>query len=114
MTPSIPNENGVYEPTHVEIVAACGRAHAEIRIALCDDGLYRFATAYEYSYGGALSPISEHGDDYPTLKAARVAAIDSLHRYWPKASPTAPASVHKELRDMRAQIEQRVEQPSFL
>lgn len=113
MEPSYPNDNGVYPATSAEIVARHGRSFAEIRFAYCDDGHYRFSLSMQYSYGGYGGPISTSGPAYPSLAAARAAALESLIERWPTWHSAEPASVHEELRRMREQVTAQLSQPTL-
>jgi hypothetical protein len=110
---SIPNEYGVLEASCREIVALHGRSHADVEFALCQDRRYRFSVGVSYSYGGFCGPIYLDAEDYPTLPAARTAALEKLLRRWPRPFHSEPTSVHEELRIMREQIEGQLRQPSL-
>jgi hypothetical protein len=111
---SIPNENGVLDPTVEEIVARHGRSHAEIPIALCEDGLYRQSASLHYSYGGFSSPISIEDIGYASIADARTAGLEELLRRWHTPYPSYPRSVHDELADLRQQIVNQLQQPMLL
>ncbi len=108
-----PNENGVYEPEKVEQLARRGRAVASVKVAQCLDGLYRFALDMHYSYGGFCSPITDRGAGHSSAQAAIDAGTEQLLRRFPKPWASEPQSVHDELRDLKAMIEDRHRQPSL-
>lgn len=107
------NENGVYLDYGTETVAQLGRSFAEICIAKCDDGLYRFATRMQYSYGGHGAPITDNCEGHPTYEEAKIAGIRKLLARWPTAWESEPESVHRELKQMREQAEGLLRQPSL-
>jgi hypothetical protein len=113
MQPSLPNENGALPAGHHETVARRGRSHATITFALCEDGLMRYGLDMMYSYGGFSFPIRDDDPGFPSLEAARLAAIEELLRQWHRPSPSDPASVQAELRDLREQAEAHLLQPSL-
>lgn len=108
-----PNENGVYEAEIVEELARVGRSHATISVARCGDGLLRFAIDVQYSYGGLCGPITDHGEGFESMTAVKEAATRELLRRFPKGSASDPQSVHDELREMKAQIEQGYREPTL-
>ncbi|MGE0290440.1 MAG: hypothetical protein AB7F35_25460 [Acetobacteraceae bacterium] len=108
-----PNENGVYEADTTEELARRGRSHAAVRLCLCHDGRYRYALDMEYSYGGFCGPIFASGDGFATAREATDAATKELLRRFPKPWLGEPQSVHDELRELKAQIEQRFSQPTL-
>ncbi|MBX3436109.1 MAG: hypothetical protein KF861_01370 [Planctomycetaceae bacterium] len=110
---SQPNEHGVLSEGHRELLASRGRFHATIKIALCDDGRFRYGLDMMYSYGGFAFPISIHDESFDSLAKARAAAIEAMLNHWPEAFPSEPASVHNELRDLREQVEGHLRQPSL-
>jgi hypothetical protein len=110
---SIPNENGVVTDGHREIVASLGRAYAAIEIAHFEDGLYRFSTSLQYSYGGFGGPIFADDEGYATFALARIAGLEQLLQRWHKPFPSEPQSVHVELRIMREQIGAQLCQPTL-
>lgn len=81
MQVSQPNEHGVLPAGQREMLAQRGRSHAAITLALCDDGLYRYGLDMMYSLGGFGFPISATSQGFPTLDAARAAAIEDLLRH---------------------------------
>ncbi|VTR93381.1 unnamed protein product [Gemmata massiliana] len=107
------NENGVYFDYRTETVAARGRARAEVRIAKCDDGLYRYSLDVRYSYGGFSGPIADHGDGYATHEQAKTAGIAELLERFPTAWGSEPQNVHAELQQLREQVEAQLRQPSL-
>ena len=107
------NEHGVYEADIIEELARRGRSDASIELCQCEDGFYRYALSMAYSYGGFCGPISDHGKGFDTLGAAKEAATQDLLQRFPKASANEPKSVHDELRELRAMIEQGFRQPSL-
>lgn len=113
MDVSRPNEHGVLIEGHREIVAQRGRSHATIRIALCEDGRFRYGLDMMYSYGGFSFPIRIDDDSYESLASARDAAIEALLNRFPQAFHSEPASVHAELSDLREQVTARLRQPSL-
>ena len=106
-----PNENGVYEPQIIEELARRGRSYASVKIAQCEDGLYRYALDMAYSYGGFCSPIFAAGEGYASHAAAKSAATGKLLQQFPEAWPSEPQSVHDELRELKAQIERASREP---
>lgn len=113
MNVSHPNECGVLEPGHREIVASRGRAYAAVNIALREDGRFGYGLELNYSHGGFTFPICIDGESFPTIDAARTAALDELLRRWHKPFASEAASVHDELRDLREQVESHLRQPSL-
>jgi hypothetical protein len=107
------NENGVYLNYQTETVASRGRSVAEVKIAQCDDGLFRFATCIHYSYGGFSGPSTDKTDGFPTYRQAKTAGITELLEQFPKACGSEPQSVHSELKQMREQVERQLRQPSL-
>jgi hypothetical protein len=107
------NQHGVLRATTTETVAQFGRSNAEIRLAFCEGGLFRYAISVLYSYGGYGGPIREDDPSFSTPDAARMAGLDELLHRWPKPFPSSPASVHDELAAMRHQVESRIRQPSL-
>jgi hypothetical protein len=114
MKASYPNECGVLELGLCEVVASRGRAYVAITFALREDGRFSYGLDMNYSHGGFAFPICMDGESFPTMDAARTAALVELLRRWHKPFPSKPASVHAELRDLREQIESRLRQPSLL
>lgn len=110
---STPNEFGVLPARSVEVVARIGRANAEVRIAFCEDGLYRQSVGFSYSYGGYGSPIREDDPGYPTFDAARTAGLEELLRRCPTAHWWEPQNAQDETVELRRQIEARLRQPSL-
>lgn len=113
MQVSHPNPHGVLPEGHREIVAQRGRSHATIRIALCEDGRFRYGLDMMYSYGGFSFPISIDDESFDSLASTRHAAIEALLRRFPQPFHSEPASVHAELRDLRGQVEGHLRQPSL-
>ncbi|GIK23576.1 MAG: hypothetical protein BroJett005_29900 [Ignavibacteriota bacterium] len=113
MQPSKPNECGVLDAGLREVVATHGRSYAAIRIALCEDGLYRIGVEMHYAHGGFAFPVSIHAEGFATLDAGRTAALVLLLRSWHAPFPSEPESVRAELADMRAQVEARLRQPTL-
>jgi hypothetical protein len=107
------NENGVYLDYQVETIVRLGRSHAEVHIAQCDDGLFRFSTSFHYSYGGFDGPITDRVDGFQTYQDAKSAGVAELFKRFPNAWPSEPASVHAELQLMRVAIERYIAQPSL-
>jgi hypothetical protein len=107
------NENGVYASSSVEIVGRHGRSFAEIRLAYCDDGQFRFGLGVQYSYGGFSGPNFDTATAFASLAAARNAALEALLAKWPKPFASDPASVHEELRLMREQVASQLRQPTL-
>jgi hypothetical protein len=110
---SRPHQHGVLDAATNETIARHGRSTADIHVARCDDGLYRFSIAVHYSYGGFCGPIHESDPGFSTLDAARIAALEELLQRWPKPFPSDPQSVHDELAAMRHQVASRIRQPSL-
>lgn len=113
MQTSTLSDRNIYPATSREIVAQLGRSFAEIRFAYCDDGLFRFSLALQYSYGGYGGPIFAGAEPYPDIATARVAALEQLLADWPKPFAGDPASVHEELRLLRQQIAAKLSQPTL-
>ncbi len=113
MNISYPNEHGALEPGHRDVVASRGRAYAAVNIALREDGQFGYGLDMHYSHGGFAFPICIDGASFPTMDAARAAALDELLRRWHKPFASEAASVHDELRDLREQVESRLRQPSL-
>lgn len=110
---SKPNQHGVLAPAMMETVARHGCSTASIDFACGEDGLYRYSVAVMYSYGGFTFPIRESDPGFPTLDAARTAALDELLRRWPRAFASDPQSVHDELAAMHGQVVSLIRQPSL-
>ena len=110
---STPNEFGAITPSHEEMVARHGRSFAAVKVALCEDGLYRCSTSLMYSYGGFSGPVFIGSPGFSQLTEAVAAGLDELLRRWHTPFPSEPQSVHDELNDMRQQIEARRRQPSL-
>lgn len=108
-----PNQNGVYPAEIIERLAEHGRSYAEIHIAQCDDGLYRYALEVQYSYGGFGGPITLQTEGLTNAEAARTLATEALLRRFPNGHAGDPQSVHDELQVMRAQLESCYRQPSL-
>ncbi|MCC7390173.1 MAG: hypothetical protein IT431_15550 [Phycisphaerales bacterium] len=113
MQPSKPNEHGVLEAGRREVVACHGRAYVAIKLALCDDGMYRFGVEMMYTSGGLFSPIIINDPGYPTPDAARKAAMDGLLRSWHSPFPSDPECTRRELAEMRREIAALLQQPSL-
>ena len=113
MQVSVPNDNGVLDEGHRETLACFGRAHAKITFALCEDGQFRYGLSMTYSYGGFSMPISGSFQGFPSIEAARTAAIKAMLCRWQSPFPSDPASVREELRRLREQLEARLQQPSL-
>ena len=107
------NEHGVCEAETVEELARLGRAYASVELCQCEDGLYRYALAMAYSYGGFCGPISAKGIGFDSPSAAKEAATQEMLRRFPKPWPSEPQSVHDELRELKAMIEAKFRQPSL-
>jgi hypothetical protein len=108
-----PNEHGVLPEGHREILASQGRSYAAISIALCANGHFRYGLDMMYSHGGFCFPICVDSDGFPTLAAARTAAIERMLRQWHTPFPSEPESVRVELRELRQQVESHLLQPSL-
>jgi len=113
MDVSHPNQHGVLPEGHREIIAQRGRSHATIRIALCEDGRFRYGLDMMYSYGGFCFPITIDDESFSSLASARDAAIEAMLRRFPQPFHSEPASVHAELRDLREQVTAHLLQPSL-
>jgi hypothetical protein len=113
MQMSHPNQYGVLESEHQEIVARRGRAYAAVNVALAEDGLYRHSVGIIYSHGGFGGPISIDDPGFPTVAAAIQAGLEKLLHRWHTPFPSEPQSIHDELADLRRQIEVRLRQPSL-
>ena len=111
---SRPNENGVLVPTTREIVAWHGRSYAAVHIALCEDGLYRQNVSLCYSHGGFGGPISTGAIGHASFADARTAGMKELLCVWAILLPSDPKSVHEELAELRQQIADQLQQPTFL
>jgi hypothetical protein len=110
---SKPNEYGAMAAGAEEVVASRGIAQATLRIALCEDGLYRQSAGIRYSYGGFGGPVWMSSPGYLTVAEARTAGLEELLRQWPTAWQSEPQSVHDELADLRCQVEAQLRQPSL-
>jgi hypothetical protein len=113
MEVSKPNEYGAMNAGQREVVASHGRAFAAVKIALCEDGLYRFSVELNYSYGGFCGPVWIETEGYSSIAEARTAGLEDLLRRWHTPFPSEPTSVHTELRVMRDQIESQLCQRSL-
>lgn len=113
MQPSKPNECGVLDAGLREVVATHGRGYAAIRIAFCEDSLYRIGVEMHYAHGGFAFPISIHAEGFAALDAGRTAALELLLCSWHDPFPSEPEGVRVELAEMRAQVEARLRQPSL-
>ena len=105
--------NGVYDAETTEELARCGWSYVAIDLCQCEDGRYRYALDMQYSHGGFCGPISAGGESYTSPREAVEAATRELLRRFPKAWASEPQSVHDELRELKAQIEQRFSQPTL-
>ena len=110
---SKPNEYGAMAAGAEEVVASRRNAQATLRIALCEDGLYRQSGCILYSYGGFGGPVWMNSPGYMTVAEARTAGLEELLRTWPTVWPFQPQSVHDELADLRHQVEAQLSQPSL-
>jgi hypothetical protein len=108
-----PNENGVYDAETTEELARVGRSYVAVDLCQCEDGRYRYALDMQYSYGGFCGPIFGRGEGYASPREAVEAATRELLRRFPKAWASEPQSVHDELRELKAQIDQRFSQPTL-
>jgi hypothetical protein len=108
------NDNGVFDEGYREIVAQCGRWYAAIKIAFCEDGLYRYGVSFIYSYGGFAGPVCSDSPGCASLQEARMMALEELLHRWHTPFPSDPQAAHDELRIMREQIERQLQQPTFL
>lgn len=108
-----PNQNGVYAAEIVDQMARVGHSYANIEIAQCDDGLYRYAFNCMYSLGGFCGPITKHTMGFESLDALRNEALAALIGRFPKPFASDPTSVHAELREMKQQLENHFRQPSL-
>lgn len=108
------NDCGVYLDYYTHTVAAVGRSHAKVMVARCDDGRFRFAIDFQYSYGGFSGPVTDHGEGHATPEQAKEAAIERLLARWPEAWASEPESVHRELRLLREEVEALQQQPLLL
>jgi hypothetical protein len=107
------NENGVYEPEITHELARRGRSYASVKIARCDDGLYRFALDMEASDRGFCGPITDRGTGHASSEAAKTAAAEKLLQRFPTARASDPESVQNELRELKAQVEQTLREPTL-
>jgi len=94
------------------IVARHKRSWAAVRITLCDDGLYRYGIDMQYSHGGFCAPIS--GNGHGTREAAITAGTEEILQKMHTPFPSDPNSVREELREITAQLQNRLRQPSLL
>lgn len=109
-----PNQYGIYEKESVEELARVGRAYVSVSIAQGEDGLYRYATAMMYSYGGHCGPIFASAPGHPSAQAAKDAAIgDMLDRLGRAQHNGDPECARRELRELRDIIERGFRQPSL-
>jgi hypothetical protein len=109
-----PNQYGVYDEEHQEIVARYKRAKAHVTTCHCDDGFYRYGYSLSYSHGGMSSPISDHGTGYSTRREAIDAGTAKLLKCFPVTYPSTPQSVKNELDAIRGQLEALLLQPCLL
>ena len=107
------NRRGWSEREITDELAKCGRSYAAVHLCQCEDGRYRYALDMIYSYGGFGGPISVQNEGYPTPREATDTAARELLRRFPTAWADEPQSVHDELRELKAQIEQRLSQPKL-
>ncbi|OJW20398.1 MAG: hypothetical protein BGO51_08075 [Rhodospirillales bacterium 69-11] len=107
-----PNENGCYAAEVIEELARLGCSYAAVKLCQCEDGLYRYALSLQYSYGGFGGPIFASSEGYATQREAVDAAIEELMVTFPKGL-NHPESMRNELRQLKAQIEQRFDQPTL-
>jgi hypothetical protein len=107
------NEHGVCDAETTEELARHGRAYASVELCQCEDGLYRYALAMAYSYGGFCGPISVKAKGFASQSAATEAATEETLRRFPKPWASEPQSVHDELRELRAMIEATFREPSL-
>lgn len=111
---SQPNEYGALKGGSLRIVARRReRSYAGVRIAFCEDGLFRFSIELRYSYGGCGGPIFDTDQGYATEGAAEIAGVEELLGKWPTVLPYQPVSVNEELHDMHCQLQARLSQPSL-
>ncbi len=110
---SSPKAHGSYTDYESEIVAQHGRAFAKIRIAHCDDELFRFGIGVQYCYGGFGFPVCVNDSGFTTYREARLTALSRLSVRWPKAFPSDPIQAHEELKAMRDQLDQLNNQPTL-
>lgn len=108
-----PNPYGVYEPESREELARHDRSYAAVKIARCEDDLYRYGLDLMYSYGGFAFPVTDDDEGYATYSEAKDAGTKKLLARFPVAWASKPQSVPDELREIRAQIEQKFLQPSL-
>lgn len=110
-----PNENGVYEFFQTETIAKLkgGCPYVSIRICNCDDGLFRYGLEVRCArVGFSFAPnIKQRG--FNSSNAAKEAAMIELLAGFPKAMENDPQIVHDELRQLKAQIEAKIAQPSL-
>lgn len=110
---SKPNEWGAMKAGHEDIVARRGRWFAKVKVALCEDGLYRQSTSMQYSYRGHGGPVFTSTPGYRTLAEAIDAGIDELLEKWPRHCHGEPQSANDERDALRQQVEARRCQPSL-
>ena len=109
-----PNRYGVYEKETTREVARVGRSYASVATCQCEDGLYRYATAMMYSYGGHCGPIFASAPGYASEDAARDAATgELLDRLAAMQQNGDPESARREVRELRDIIERGFVQPSL-
>ena len=114
MEVSKPNDFGTMQVGHEEIVARRGRWFAAVKVALCEDGVYRQSSSMMCSYGRHSSPVFLSTLGYRTVAEAIDAGLHELLRHWRTPFHSEPQSIHDELNDMRQQIETRLSQPMLV
>ncbi len=107
-----PNDYGAYTAETTYELARKERSYASVRVAQCRDGLYRFAIDLSYSYGGRCGPITDDGEGFATMLAAKEAGAAALLDGFPRGFGD-PQSVRSELAALRSQIEEGLRQPSL-
>ena len=107
-----PNRHGVYEPEATYEFARRGRAYALVRVARCRDGLFRFGVELSFREGGRSSPISGHGEGYPSALSAKDAGARAVLRCLPHWAGR-PKAVRDELEALRHHVECAAKQPSL-
>jgi hypothetical protein len=108
-----PNQHGVYKPDTTIEFARRRRSYVQARIALCDDGRYRFGLTIHTSYSGRSSPISQHSPGYATCRLGEEAALAEALTSFPKPFPGDPAAVRAELAALAADLRAQHLQPSL-
>jgi hypothetical protein len=108
------NDWGVYQPEQTEELYRRGNAVATFKLCQCDDdGLFRFSTSLNYSYGGYAGPICADDKGFESAALARDAAIAEVLAWLATDRYRDPQSARNELQAMRDALEEMMRQPSL-